>query len=241
LLVGRSCRSLPVTDTGRSSGLRRRLGLSIPSVAELQGVSRLARSEDPGITVRVRWFPAGELNPAFRGPSHSVHGSGSVIMATPRNEPLTCNASEPPIGIEPMTYALRGGRSPALIAWPAQTARRLAPEALIALEFRCLRFHDSFHGQPPDRRSLADSVTPSSGYISPELASCRWVYEPYGARLSCLGQSLAGLVTLTDSADHGVLGRLRLPRLILFHRIRFTNRFTLRVIDMRLLSPPSPP
>ena len=48
------------------------------------------------------------LNPVFRGPSHSVHGSGSAIIATPRNEPLTCNASEPPIGIEPMTYALRG-------------------------------------------------------------------------------------------------------------------------------------
>jgi hypothetical protein len=38
-----------------------------------------------------------------------VHGPGSVIIATPRNAPLTCNVSEPPIGIEPMTYALRGG------------------------------------------------------------------------------------------------------------------------------------
>ena len=33
--VGPSCRSLPVTDTGRSSGLRRRLGPSMPPVAEL--------------------------------------------------------------------------------------------------------------------------------------------------------------------------------------------------------------
>ena len=45
----------------------------------------------------------------FRGPSRPVHGPGSVIIATPRNGPLTCNATEPPIGIEPMTYALRGG------------------------------------------------------------------------------------------------------------------------------------
>ena len=51
----------------------------------------------------------GELNPASRGPSHPVHGPGSVIIATPGKEPLTCNATEPPIGIEPMTYALRGG------------------------------------------------------------------------------------------------------------------------------------
>ena len=28
-------------------------------------------------------------------------------MRRPRNEPVTCNVSEPPIGIEPMTYALR--------------------------------------------------------------------------------------------------------------------------------------
>jgi len=33
--AGRSCRSLPVTDTGRSSGLRRGLGPSMPPVAEL--------------------------------------------------------------------------------------------------------------------------------------------------------------------------------------------------------------
>jgi len=46
----------------------------------------------------------------FHGPSHSVHGPGSVIMETPRNDLLTCNVSEPPIGIEPMTYALRGTR-----------------------------------------------------------------------------------------------------------------------------------
>jgi hypothetical protein len=30
-----------------------------------------------------------------------------VILATPRNNPLTRKTAEPPIGIEPMTYALR--------------------------------------------------------------------------------------------------------------------------------------
>jgi hypothetical protein len=87
------------------------------SVVELPGVSRLARSEDPRYLPYVSdgRLPA-RVNPAFRGPSHSVHGSGSVIIATSGNEPLTCNASEPPIGIEPMTYALRGACSPAPIA-----------------------------------------------------------------------------------------------------------------------------
>ena len=44
--------------------------------------------------------------------------AGSVIIATPGNAPLNCNFSEPPIGIEPMTYALRGTRH--------RTARPLA-------------------------------------------------------------------------------------------------------------------
>jgi hypothetical protein len=42
--------------------------------------------------------------------------------------------------------ALREARSLALIAWPAQTARPIVLEALIALEFRSLPFHDPFHG-----------------------------------------------------------------------------------------------
>ena len=52
---------------------------------------------------------------------------------------------EPPIGIEPMTYALREAREYAAAPLPAQTARRTAPEALIALGFRDYPFHDSFH------------------------------------------------------------------------------------------------
>ena len=58
----------------------------------------------------------------------------------------------PPIGIEPMTYALREACSPASIARPAPMTRRIAPVALIALEFRGLLFHDPFHGQAVDRR-----------------------------------------------------------------------------------------
>ena len=44
----------------------------------------------------------------LRGPSHPVHGLGLAIIETRKISPLTCNSIEPPIGIEPMTYALRG-------------------------------------------------------------------------------------------------------------------------------------
>lgn len=49
---------------------------------------------------------------------------------------------EPPIGIEPMTYALRETCSLAPIAWPAQITRGIAAVALIALEFPGLPFHE---------------------------------------------------------------------------------------------------
>jgi hypothetical protein len=41
-----------------------------------------------------------------------------------------------------MTYALREARDYATAPLPAQTARQIAPEALIALEFRGYSFHD---------------------------------------------------------------------------------------------------
>jgi hypothetical protein len=68
---------------------------------------------------------------------------------------------EPPIGIEPMTYALREARSPAPAALPAQTARRMAVIALIAPEFHYVPFHDSFHGQAIDRRYLPATLVPA--------------------------------------------------------------------------------
>jgi hypothetical protein len=48
-------------------------------------------------------------NCRFRGPGHSVHGPGIRDHETRVLSGLTCNYAEPPIGIEPMTYALRGG------------------------------------------------------------------------------------------------------------------------------------
>ena len=52
---------------------------------------------------------------------------------------------EPPIGIEPMTYALREACAHATRPIPAQTARQMAPEALTQLEIYSVSFHDPFH------------------------------------------------------------------------------------------------
>ena len=72
---------------------------------------RLAHSEDLRYSLGVSGSrPAVDREFCSRGPSHSVHGPESAIMATHKNEPLTCMDAEPPIGIEPMTYALREGR-----------------------------------------------------------------------------------------------------------------------------------
>jgi hypothetical protein len=44
-----------------------------------------------------------------------------------------------------MTYALREACARATKPLPAQTARRMAPEALIPLEIYSVSFHDPFH------------------------------------------------------------------------------------------------
>jgi hypothetical protein len=74
-------------------------------------------------------------------------------MARPRNELLTCNASEPPIGIEPMTYALRVTWSLPAHALAALIAQDIALTALAALGLSTDPFHDPFHA-----RGLAHAV-----------------------------------------------------------------------------------
>ena len=139
--AGRSGRPLPLTDTGRSSAS----GASGRPCGRLRSSRVRAASpaqKIPRYLLRVSGgrLP-GELNPASRGPSHPVHGPGSVIIATTGNEPLTCNATEPPIGIEPMTYALRGARSRAVHPLAAPIARIIALTALAALGLSKDPFH----------------------------------------------------------------------------------------------------
>jgi hypothetical protein len=74
---------------------------------------------------------------------------------------------EPPIGIEPMTYALREARDLTALALAAQMTRRIAPIALIALEFRGLRSTTRSTAQPSTvagrrrtRAGLCDACSP---------------------------------------------------------------------------------
>ena len=75
----------------------------------------------------------------------------------------------------------------------------------------------SLPGKGPDLRKLVagrDLNPPPLGY------------EPYDIGLCRLRQSLAGAVTSTDRTDPISLCRVRLLRLKLSRRVRFTNRFT---------------
>jgi hypothetical protein len=56
---------------------------------------------------------------------------------------------EPPIGIEPMTYASRGACSLPARALPAPIARQIALTALAALGLPGEPFHEPFHARGP--------------------------------------------------------------------------------------------
>jgi hypothetical protein len=62
--------------------------------------------------------------------------------------------SEPPIGIEPITYALRVTWSPAVDALAALIARVIALMALAALGLSGDPFHDPFHASRPEVSSF---------------------------------------------------------------------------------------
>ena len=85
------------------------------------------------------------------------------------------------------------------------------------------------------RKQLGTGLSSPSALVLPSLG-----YEPYDTRLRRLGQSLAGVVTSADRTNLISLRRLRLPRLVLSRRVRFTNRFTEQPIDLRFSPPPRP-
>ena len=91
--------------------------------------------------------PADDREFCFRGPSHSVHGPRFAIMATRKNKPLACRSAEPPIGIEPMTYALRGACSLPARALAAQIASIIAVTALAALALSGDPVHKPVHAE----------------------------------------------------------------------------------------------
>ena len=61
---------------------------------------------------------------------------------------------EPPIGIEPMTYALRGARAVAAHALAAPIARATARMALAALELSGGPVHEPVHARDPAPRGI---------------------------------------------------------------------------------------
>jgi hypothetical protein len=80
-------------------------------------------------------------NGSFAPKLPSVIGEGSEIILWP------ADMSEPPIGIEPMTYALRVTRFHALDALAAPIARTIAQMALTALGLSTDPFHEPFHAR----------------------------------------------------------------------------------------------
>jgi hypothetical protein len=101
-----------------------------------------------GHLVDANLWQAAQLVGAPRGHlSHTRQAFGRIASLEQVRKTLRTWAFwvEPPIGIEPMTYALREAREHAAGALPAQTARRTAPEAPIALDFCGYPFHAPFH------------------------------------------------------------------------------------------------
>src|SRR5579863_6818317 len=62
-------------------------------------------------------------------------------------------------------------------------------------------------------------------------------YEPYDVRLRRLGSSLVTALTSIDPRREVFPDLLRLPRLGLSRRVRFTNRFTELTTDLRFPEP----
>jgi hypothetical protein len=108
-----------------------------------------------------------------------------MIIATLRNVPLTCNFSEPLIGIEPMTYALRGACSLTAHALAAVMTPDIALIAPDALGLSGDPLHESVHaprGSPlcgDARHGARHSCGSDIGF--PESA-CRYQAGRYAGR-----------------------------------------------------------
>jgi hypothetical protein len=66
-------------------------------------------------------------------------------MVTRETKPMTCRYTEPPIGIEPMTYALREAREYAAKPLPAPMTPVIAWMTLAALGLSANPVHEPVH------------------------------------------------------------------------------------------------
>jgi hypothetical protein len=97
--------ALVIAATGLRGGTR--TPPAVPLASQLKPSARRGRWDAPCPAV-VRWRSKLLLSAAFVDRVTRSTGRGFAIMETRKIRPLTCNSVEPPIGIEPMTYALRG-------------------------------------------------------------------------------------------------------------------------------------
>src|SRR6266581_970579 len=99
-------------------------------------LSRLAHSNIFGITLHLLCVSGGRslaIEIAVSWTESLGPRARIAIVRTRKIRRLTCSSVEPPIGIEPMTYALRGACSPAAHALAALIAPAIALTALAAL------------------------------------------------------------------------------------------------------------
>ena len=112
-------------------------------------MSRLAHPEGLHLLCVPGGRPLAIGNPASVDRVIRSTGLKFAIMKTYRNKSLTCDYAEPPIGIEPITYALRGTRAVATHALAAPIARVTALTALTTLGLCRDPFHEPFHAPRP--------------------------------------------------------------------------------------------
>jgi hypothetical protein len=104
-----------------------------------------------------------------------------AIVRTCKIRRLTCGSVEPPIGIEPMTYALRGARSLSAHALAAPIARVTARMALAALGLSGNPVHELVHARglshPATVRDLVEDAA-SADATGPCRVMNRLFYRP---------------------------------------------------------------
>jgi hypothetical protein len=101
---------------------------------------------------------------------------------------------EPPIGIEPMTYALRGARAVAAHALAAPIARIIALTAPTTLGLSGTPFHEPFHGRSAEDywEALIDVIVDRQGSKAgvgrwgSRLTGAKWAASPSPTVTHCV-------------------------------------------------------
>jgi hypothetical protein len=106
--------------------------------------------------------------------------------------PLTCRYVDPPIGIEPMTYALRGTRDLAAHALTAPIAPDIAMMALATLGIFGNPVHKPVHDPWPGRLLLSLGLAVRVAQVNPFADGADGVAVARGGELDQAGALLTG-------------------------------------------------